>query len=82
MRNNRKQLCCTVTNKRPCISPEIQSSMNERVEMDCYFVRERVDSKEVMPTKIWTKEQLEDIFTKQDQFEYLRSKLYICTVDE
>lgn len=27
----------------------------KHVEMDCYFVRECVDSREIAPTKIWTR---------------------------
>ncbi|XP_020229073.1 uncharacterized protein LOC109810098 [Cajanus cajan] len=50
----------------------------KHVEMDCYFVPERVQSGEIMPTKIWTKEQVADMFTKplgKDRFESLLSKL-------
>lgn len=33
-------------------------------EMDCYFVRERVESQEVQPMHIDTKDQIADLFTK------------------
>lgn len=52
----------------------------KHVEMDCYFVRERVDSKEVELWKIPTSKQLADVFTKalgSDQFHRLVGKLGI-----
>ncbi|XP_022030789.1 uncharacterized mitochondrial protein AtMg00810-like [Helianthus annuus] len=36
----------------------------KHVEMDCYFVRERVESKEVEPFHVNTKLQVADLFTK------------------
>ena len=36
----------------------------KHVEMDCYFVRERVQSKEIAPRKIRSEHQLADVFTK------------------
>ncbi|KAD6119214.1 hypothetical protein E3N88_10485 [Mikania micrantha] len=36
----------------------------KHVEMDCYFVRERVESKEIEPVHISTKQQLADLLTK------------------
>ncbi|CAH9128546.1 unnamed protein product [Cuscuta epithymum] len=50
----------------------------KHVEMDCYFVRERVASKEIQPVSISTTNQVADIFTKAlgtDRFQFLRSKL-------
>nr|GEV71831.1 reverse transcriptase, RNA-dependent DNA polymerase [Tanacetum cinerariifolium] len=50
----------------------------KHVEMDCYFVRERVDSQEVVPLPIHTKMQVADLFTKalgQQQFESIVGKL-------
>ncbi|CAH9145017.1 unnamed protein product [Cuscuta epithymum] len=50
----------------------------KHVEMDCYFVRERVASKEIEPVSISTVNQVADIFTKAlgtDRFQFLRSKL-------
>lgn len=52
----------------------------KHVEMDCYFVRERVDSKEIEPLCISTTHQLVDIFTKAlgtDRFRFLLGKLGI-----
>ncbi|CAL1374616.1 unnamed protein product [Linum trigynum] len=52
----------------------------KHVEMDCYFVRERVSSGEISPCKVGTRSQLADIFTKAlgtDQFHSLLSKLGI-----
>ncbi|CAH9090143.1 unnamed protein product [Cuscuta epithymum] len=53
----------------------------KHVEMDCYFVRERVASKEIQPYSIHTDNQVADIFTKAlgaDRFQFLRSKLGVC----
>ncbi|CAH9051730.1 unnamed protein product [Cuscuta epithymum] len=50
----------------------------KHVEMDCYFVRERVVSNEIQPCCISTTNQVADIFTKAlgtDRFQFLRSKL-------
>ncbi|CAL1391854.1 unnamed protein product [Linum trigynum] len=52
----------------------------KHVEMDCYFVRERVVSKEIAPVKIGSSSQLADIFTKAlgtEQFQRLLCKLGI-----
>nr|GEW69737.1 putative reverse transcriptase, RNA-dependent DNA polymerase, Gag-polypeptide of LTR copia-type [Tanacetum cinerariifolium] len=37
----------------------------KHVEMDCYFVRERVDSKEIVPMHISSKLQIADLLTKE-----------------
>ncbi|XP_019178164.1 PREDICTED: uncharacterized protein LOC109173391 [Ipomoea nil] len=50
----------------------------KHVEMDCYFVRERMHSNEIAPRKIHTKVQLADLFTKElgkDRFHLLLGKL-------
>ncbi|CAL1405320.1 unnamed protein product [Linum trigynum] len=50
----------------------------KHVEMDCYFVRERVLSRDISPLKISSAEQQADMFTKGlsvDQFTHLLSKL-------
>ncbi|KAI3680226.1 hypothetical protein L2E82_50551 [Cichorium intybus] len=47
----------------------------KHVEMDCYFVRERVESKEVRPTYIDTKHQIADLLTKPLGAQHLRSLL-------
>ncbi|XP_071728335.1 uncharacterized mitochondrial protein AtMg00810-like [Rutidosis leptorrhynchoides] len=50
----------------------------KHVEMDCYFVREPVDSKEIQPYPIDTKMQIADILTKglgTQQLRFLLDKL-------
>lgn len=57
----------------------------KHVEMDCYFVRERVQSGEICPTKVSTNAQLADIFTKAlgtDRFRALVSKLGVRDLHE
>lgn len=52
----------------------------KHVEMDCYFVQERVQSGEAKPLKVWTKNQVTDVLTKplgKDRSEFLLSKLGI-----
>ncbi|XP_021991493.1 secreted RxLR effector protein 161-like [Helianthus annuus] len=52
----------------------------KHVEMDCHFVRERVESKEIQPMKIDAKNQIADILTKPlgtHQFRTLLDKLGI-----
>ena len=54
---------------------------NERtkhVEIDCYFVRERVDSKEIQPFKVESKMQIVDLLTKglgTQELRFLLAKL-------
>lgn len=55
----------------------------KHVEMDCYFVWERVHSSEIAPRKIHTRAQLADIFTKalgKDRFHSLLVKLGILKI--
>ena len=50
----------------------------KHVEMDCFFVRERVLSKEIMPLKINSKLQVTDLLTKGlglAQFNFLLGKM-------
>ncbi|KAD4888928.1 hypothetical protein E3N88_21001 [Mikania micrantha] len=52
----------------------------KHVEMDCYFVRERVETGEIKPAFIDTKNQVADLFTKPlaaHQLNYLLEKLGI-----
>ncbi|CAL1356682.1 unnamed protein product [Linum trigynum] len=55
----------------------------KNVEMDCYFVRERVQSGDIAPRKIATSEQPADLFTKGlsvDQFHHLFGKLGLLDI--
>lgn len=55
----------------------------KHVEMDCYFVRERIQSGDIKPLKIGTKDHVADVFTKplgRDRFETLLSKLDIINL--
>lgn len=50
----------------------------KHVEMDCYFVRERVESQEIVPLYIDTKQQIADLLTKPlgaKQLRFLVDKL-------
>ncbi|GJV29132.1 putative RNA-directed DNA polymerase [Tanacetum coccineum] len=52
----------------------------KHVEMDCYFVRERVESKEIIPMKISSKMQIADLLTKRlpaHQHQFLLGKIDI-----
>ncbi|KAL5723918.1 hypothetical protein ACHQM5_007252 [Ranunculus cassubicifolius] len=55
----------------------------KHIEIDCHFVREKIQSKLILPSHIASTDQLADIFTKPlgaDQFKKLSSKLGICQV--
>lgn len=50
----------------------------KHVGMDCYFVREHVESKDIDPKRISTSVQIAEVFTKAlgaDHFYFLISKL-------
>lgn len=50
----------------------------KHVKMDCHFVRERVESKEIQPSNIHTREQIAELFTKSfgaQQFRLVLDKL-------
>ncbi|CAL1372799.1 unnamed protein product [Linum trigynum] len=52
----------------------------KHVEMDCYFVRERVTSGVISPVKVSSELQIADLFTKglgSDRFRFLLSKLNV-----
>ncbi|GJZ24464.1 putative RNA-directed DNA polymerase [Tanacetum coccineum] len=52
----------------------------KHVEMDCYFVREKVESKEIIPMKISSKMQIADLLTKglpAHQIQFLLGKIGI-----
>ncbi|CAL1367161.1 unnamed protein product [Linum trigynum] len=52
----------------------------KHVEMDCYFVRERVQSGDIKPLKVSSHLQLADMFTKglgAERFHFLLSKLHV-----
>lgn len=56
----------------------IYHKRTKHVEIDCFFVRERINSCEINPCTIRSKLQLTDIFTKAsgaERFKYLRGKL-------
>ncbi|KAL4588959.1 hypothetical protein LXL04_001860 [Taraxacum kok-saghyz] len=46
--------------------------------MDCYFVRERVESEEILPMPIASKDQVADIFTKSLDAQQLQDFLGKC----
>nr|GEV17031.1 putative reverse transcriptase, RNA-dependent DNA polymerase, Gag-polypeptide of LTR copia-type [Tanacetum cinerariifolium] len=55
----------------------------KHVEMDCYFVRERVDSKEIVPMHISSKLQIADLLTKgltAHQLQLLLGKISIINL--
>ncbi|KAJ9542625.1 hypothetical protein OSB04_029131 [Centaurea solstitialis] len=55
----------------------------KHVEMDCYFVRERVASKEIIPMQISSKMQIADLLTKgltAQQLQFLLGKISISNL--
>ncbi|GKB97674.1 putative RNA-directed DNA polymerase [Tanacetum coccineum] len=59
------------------------SMRTKHVEMDCYFVRERVESKEIIPMHISSKIQIADLLTKglaAQQLQFLLGKIGIANL--
>lgn len=59
----------------------IYHEWTKHVKMDCYFVREHVQSREILPWKIAMSSQMADLFTKVlglDHFHSLVFKLRVC----
>ncbi|CAM8948261.1 unnamed protein product [Rhodiola kirilowii] len=55
----------------------------KHIEMDCYFVREKVQAKEILTKKVSSENQVADIFTKalgKDRFKTLVDKLGIINL--
>ena len=62
----------------------ILHSRTKHLELDLYFVREKVQNKDILVSHISSKDQIADILTKplhKSQFQLLRSKLRVaqCT---
>lgn len=55
----------------------------KHVDIDCYFFREQVESREIMPNEIHTKDQVADIFTKPLRTKWfcpLLGKMSVCNL--
>lgn len=71
-------LYCDNQAARHIANNPVYHECTKHVEMDCYFIRESIDSQEIKTCSISTTEQVADVFTKPlgaKQFRYLLGKL-------